>query len=419
MDEIASIPLGLGDIKVHYLDSNYQPAAADTGITVLAVENNEMAKGVLVLAEVPDNDVKNGSVVRVINSNNGSLVSLFYYEGQKFPHKMLITRDGKTVQAQFSQYSMTNQNFSLSLEYEGEYSTIDDIGMNIDVLTLYTFQDELSESQNVRMQNIVISLAIWDCIALQIPGSDFTVTARSLTSFLKGLLVTVFAVVAVVAFVAAVIIAGPAAITMAGPMITIALESTAATVAAGIGFVSAVTAVVISTLPVEDISSQGTSAAIDPKPQVTVKRGGTAVPNGNWDSPYYLVPGDPPENPPPESSMTFDLQFFVPDASSIASPEVGKFDPRLELYGDPAGSNNYFFSIEQDVDDNTFKITVKREKALGHIEDGRMRVIIKFNQDFVINDSYGGVMFQDAGETEPRNRKDIFILDFTVLEPTP
>jgi hypothetical protein len=173
--EIIVVPLGLGDIKVHYLDSSYQPTTTDIGITVLVVENNEMASGVLVLAEVAENNVENGSVVRVVNTNNESLVSMFYYEGQKFPHKMVITKDDITVQAQFTQYNMTNQNFSLTLEYEGESGTIDDIGMNINVLTLYHFQDELTESQNVRIQNIVISLAIWDCIALQIPGFDFTV----------------------------------------------------------------------------------------------------------------------------------------------------------------------------------------------------------------------------------------------------
>jgi hypothetical protein len=48
-----------------------------------------------------------------------------------------------------------------------------------------------------------------------------------------------------------------------------------------------------------------------------------------------------------------------------------------------------------------------------------MRLVIKFDQDFVINTSDAGIDFQDQGETEPRNRKDIFILDFTVIDPSP
>jgi hypothetical protein len=136
--EIASVSLGEGDPRVLYLDSNYQLTETDIGITALLVENNEMASGVLVLGEIPDDDVENGSMVRVINTNNDSMVTMYYRHNQKFPYQMLITQGGKTARAQFSQYSMTNQNFSLCLEYEGEQTVFDDITMNIKVLTLYT-----------------------------------------------------------------------------------------------------------------------------------------------------------------------------------------------------------------------------------------------------------------------------------------
>ncbi|MDR0720229.1 MAG: hypothetical protein LBF78_11395 [Treponema sp.] len=418
--EIASVPLGEGDPRFFYLDSNYQLSETntDTGITALLVENNEMASGVLVLAEVPDNDLENGSVVRVINTNNNSLVSLFFYRGQKFPHKMLITQGGKTVNAKFSAYNPSTETFSLSLEYGDEHSAIEDITMNSKVLTLYHFQDDLTESQNVRMQNIIVSLAVWACLAIQIPGSDFTVNARGLTSFLRGLLVTIFAVVAVVAFTVAVILAGPAAISIAGPAVVIALETPAAAAWGLTSVLSAAAAVFVSKIPVDEIDVHETSAAVDPKPQVTIRKGGVEVPNGNWDSPYYLDLGAPPEAPPAGSSMTFDLQFYT-STGSIEPPLVGKFDPELQLYGDLAGTNNFFFSIDSAVEYDVLKITVKRAATPGYIGTGRMRLIIKFNQDFVINSSSAGVDFQDQGETEARNRKDIFILDFTVIAPGP
>ncbi|MDR1239586.1 MAG: hypothetical protein LBK27_05700, partial [Treponema sp.] len=321
--EIASIPLGVGNPVFLYLDSNYQPTAADSSRTALVVENNEMASGVLVLAEVPEDDLANGSVVRVINTNNGSMVSMFYYENQKFPHKMTISKDDRTVQAQFSVYNMEKQNFSLFLEGEGEYATLDDLTMNSKVLTLYTFQDTLNESQNVRVQNIITSLAIWDCIAMQLPGSDFIIAAAGWwNSFIKTLLIVVFAVVAVAAFVATIIVAGPAAISVVGFVITIALETPLAAALAATAVVAAATSVFLSKIPVDEIEDQEASTAPDPKPQTIIKKaGGTEVPNGNWDSPYYLEPG---------SSMTFDLQFSI-----AQSPALGKFDPVNLVYGDP------------------------------------------------------------------------------------
>ncbi|MDR1238959.1 MAG: hypothetical protein LBK27_02495, partial [Treponema sp.] len=91
----------------------------------------------------------------------------------------------------------------------------------------------------------------------------------------------------------------------------------------------------------------------------------------------------------------FDLQFSI-----AQSPALGKFDPVNLVYGDPPfASDNHLFSFAHDVEGTVLKITVKRvDLPLYYSYDGRMRLIIKFDQDFVINGSDAGLVFQDYGE---------------------
>jgi hypothetical protein len=60
-----------------YLDEDYQPAETDGGRTILYVDGNELAEGVAVISEIPDNDLDNDRIVRVVNTNNDSRVSFF------------------------------------------------------------------------------------------------------------------------------------------------------------------------------------------------------------------------------------------------------------------------------------------------------------------------------------------------------
>jgi hypothetical protein len=66
-----------GDLRFVFLDATYQPTIVDTGRMVMFVENYADAEGVLIMAEMPGNHIDNGVIVRVINSNNNSLVRIF------------------------------------------------------------------------------------------------------------------------------------------------------------------------------------------------------------------------------------------------------------------------------------------------------------------------------------------------------
>lgn len=414
VDEIALVPLGKGDARMVFLDQNHELAEEDTGSLALFVENNEMAEGVLVVSEIPNNDLAYGTVVHVLNRNNSSAVSFFYYEDQNFPYKMLITKGGEKVNGTFSHYNQALQNYSVAFQYgESEFEVWENLTLTRNAFYAYHNDSDLTVTQNLRMKNLITTLCIWDSLALQMPGENFKVNAQNLSvggsplilgwNPFKSFIVGLFAVVAVVAFVAALIVAPPAAIAVAGASITASLSS-ATSIGLAVGsLVSATIAVGVAVLmPDEEESPSGGSPSPAPTPQVTIKQDGQNVPN-NQLPPYYLANvGD---------SITFELQFF----NIVVTPTINVFDPTnvqwMGINEGKAGAYEYTSTS----DETTLYITVRR-KETGALGDGKIQYILKFNRTTAINSSAAGVNFREPEEAEARNRKDIFILNFTSLQ---
>jgi hypothetical protein len=420
--EIKTVPIGKGYVRTAYLDAQYRPATADAGKTAMVVEYNELAKDVLVISEIPDNIIENGAIVRVVNKQNGSVVSVYYQNGQRFPHKMEMTIDNQEITGLFSLYDETAERFSV--EFQGntnQTERFDGLTLNKNVFSLYTFQSELTESQNIRMENLITSLCIWNSIALQIPEGDFKVNARGLLSGLKSFVTGILCVVAVVAFIVTVVVAPPAAVTIAGAGISVAITTIPQAIAAGISIAAGIGAIINELIPYPEdeadtpfpeSSGGGLSSLM---PRVTVTCGGVEVKNNNMP-PYYLQQGE---------SKTFELRFpNIADSSEVldaATDPLKAFDPtslqeipyivgNIPMYG-----NSAYFDHEWTIDGNAICLTITRRIRDGSDQDGRVQFILPFRKNVIINNLSAGVSFKESPTAAERTRKDLFIFNFTVL----
>ncbi|MDR1894286.1 MAG: hypothetical protein LBQ61_06285, partial [Spirochaetales bacterium] len=108
------VEIGKGTPYYLYLDDNYDPVTpsgeTDPGKTVLVVEDNPGAAGVMVLAETSPEEADDA--VRIINRNNGGVISLFFHKGRDFPWFMDLQAGALNVTARISQYDRARQEYS-------------------------------------------------------------------------------------------------------------------------------------------------------------------------------------------------------------------------------------------------------------------------------------------------------------------
>jgi uncharacterized membrane protein len=432
--DIASVPVGKGDIRIVFLDGDYQPAAKDTGRLAMYVENNELAEEVLVLGEIRNNNIYNDIVVRVINKENDSLVSFFYHANERFPYKIAISAEDEEIAGNFSLYDELTETYSLEFfSEEGERELFDNLVLNKNVFDLYKDDSNLTETQNARLRNIITSLAIWNSLAFQL-DDEFTVNARGIFSNffnkLKKVIKIVIAVVAVVAFVAVCIICPPATVTIAGiggislTMTGAAAIATAAVV--GVGLI--INHFIPSSDELKDKTKSGDQITPPPPPgeppMVEITVDGKKVDN-KQEPPYYLAK---------DKSITFDLTFTLfSDAiirDVIYDEDLKEFIYPYEpgygrvVYGDRNSGlfneldvrdpKNYLPEISplNQISSNSYQCTIKFKRTeSGHVGDGnRLQFIIPFKKTVIINDdSKKGVNFDGNAEN-----KKVFIFNFAM-----
>jgi hypothetical protein len=195
---------GEGTPRYVYLDTSGNIIENDTyGRTLLYVEENKNAEGVLIVAD------KFSSEDRVIvhNQNNNSTVSMFFEQGSNFPYLMIIKRDAEVYYAYLSYYKTASSTYDIMFEKDGEISQMTDLVLNKNIFTVYQNDSALNQSQNLRLRNITIALGLWGSLynAFDEPDSVF-LRANWFKSFVSGVK-EVFRVVAVIATVVAVVVA--------------------------------------------------------------------------------------------------------------------------------------------------------------------------------------------------------------------
>jgi len=210
---IYSVPVGLGDVGVVFLNENYEATDDDVGIMGMFVENNEYAKNAMLIAEIRDNDKTNDLIVRVKNTENNSLTSFFYERGMSFPDRMVLSADGEDVKGRFGFYDSSTEQYSITFSDDtGECETLRDITLNKGIFSLqHEGSASWTETQDLRLRAIYTTLAVWVSLAVHLDRTDDGVDLemRGLFSGLKKLLKKIVAVVTVIAIAVAVVVVAP------------------------------------------------------------------------------------------------------------------------------------------------------------------------------------------------------------------
>jgi hypothetical protein len=439
IDSTPTVPIGKGTPCFVYLNADYEQVEEDSGRTMLFIEDNEAAEGVAVIAEVPDNNLDKGSIVRVVNNNNNSVVSFFFHKNQIFPYQMVMQSQEGIVTGNFSLYDPTAEQYSVLFEKEGKSEKCELKGLNLnkDIFNVYVHDDGLNASQNLRLKNTVTALAVRDSIALQIPEDDFTVKGTGMyvaswwnpVSWFTSAVKYVVQNLPVIVLVAAIIVCAPIAITLVATALTI--EPIAIVVATALVAAPLVEAIadglgncpggpppspppfvpvsVTVTQIVDRFASKAMlgNMALEPvKMSIIDPYFRYGVQNNNSE-PYDLITVG--------SKLLFDFQFYGGyPVDQDTSPWMNLFDPVASRF-------SYFediISISKSVtaaDHCTLTVTKGDE---GYIRQGAAQAIIRFGYDMTINGTDAGVDFvSDTDTSVSQHRKDVFIININTKPP--
>jgi len=420
--------IGKGDARFVYLDENYNPTTNDIGKMAMYVENNELTKDLFVLAEIQNDNIDNDVVVRVVNRENNSLVSFFYYRGQYFPHKTVITIDGEDIIGRFSPYNMHSETYSVEFTYEdGESDSFQNFILNKNIFLQQKDDDALTDTQNVRLRHIITTLALWTSMAFQI-DDNFQVSGRAIGWLKKLSVALVFVAIIAVAVVLAPAL--PAAFSVVGATIVVPVTTTVQVIAAGVAIGAGVGAVIADILaeeldkpnePSKPFPGNQSPPPSNPerRPKIDITLDNAAVEN---NGPTYYLKYDLEKEE--GESLTFNLKITdkaVYSHSDIinTSSLVYWFDPNLKRFIESNLYNAEYLdvTINGDIND-VLSITISRNDIEGYNRDGRVQIVLKLCMDVIINGrNNDGISFWSDWNEPVDNRKDIFVLNFTVLEP--
>ncbi|MDR1894285.1 MAG: hypothetical protein LBQ61_06280 [Spirochaetales bacterium] len=218
------IEIGKGTPYYLYLDKNNNYITTplgedepDPGKTALFVEDNPAAERVLVVAETRAED----DLVRITNRNNESTIYLYFHKGENFPWAMNLKAGLETATAWFFAHNWDTQQYSVMFSKDGQYHTLQNLGLNKTVLNSYVDDPDLSDDQNSRLKNMIVALGIFASLNQVVPVDN--VTVRASWEVFRPFMTVIFSAAAVVAVVAAVILATPADIVLPASVFTVSV----------------------------------------------------------------------------------------------------------------------------------------------------------------------------------------------------
>jgi hypothetical protein len=351
------------------------------------VENYADAEGVLIMAEMPGNHPDNGVIVRVINSNNNSLVSMIFPHGSSVPNRVAITlagngyEEGMEITGDFTFYNYETGEFSVTFDSEGETETLSNLFVNRDILDAHEDFTGLTRTQNVRLRSIFTTMAIWDSLAYELEGEEDEISARIIRRVLRGIRQAFTAVAAVATFVA--IVAAPIF-----PAISVVALVVAETAAWVLSMMEPTTFYIQAIRNGENHCSEQAENP-DRRPAISI------IEVGQVDYP----PNNGPERRLAHNeSVTFEIRITDPgifNAAGIINPEPSYLQYQFLNWFDPVEGgllrfhnihNAYRFSFDTSPLNGALRLTITRGgEPTSHRLDGRVRFVIRFATDVIIN----------------------------------
>jgi CTP synthase len=224
-----SLTIGKGTPTYLYLDDNYNPLpvppakdAPDPGKTALVVPDNPGAQGVMVIAETSPSG--GDDIVRIINSSEAGIISLFFHKNENFPWAMNLQSREETAGARLSPYDGEKQRYSVTLEKGGVSRTLNDLILNKTILTGWAGEPENAGTQNDRMQRAITALGLLLSLGQIFPGENQAALNFSPLGLLKNLVTPLPAA----SFAVSVILAPPRAARLAEGVCPVAKPAPAA-----------------------------------------------------------------------------------------------------------------------------------------------------------------------------------------------
>ncbi|MDR2468137.1 MAG: hypothetical protein LBD22_04160, partial [Spirochaetaceae bacterium] len=285
---------------VFFLDDEYKPAAEDTGRTGITTVGDMPLNRVVVSSE----DLEAEPVVHLFGRSVPDGVTTYttatmFFAGKEsvFPYKCRVVQrqeqrtEEYTASAAFSAYDDATETFSV--DYENGSRVFNNLVLNKEVFGAYQFSNKVSESENIRMRNAVVAMALWT--ALEIQGEErglaaavpfYELNENGAAMYLSGGRGSpwgwIFLGISIAALALAVILCPPTSFALTASSAGISLlgtatiTSTAATIAYGVAGVAALAAGFLIELEPPKDTPPVQPAPPSEKPSIT----GTAGPAG-------------------------------------------------------------------------------------------------------------------------------------------
>jgi hypothetical protein len=394
----------------------------------------------MVISEIPGKSLDKENAVRVINSNNNSMVSFFYRTGEECPYRMVLTQDDVMVTGGFSAFNYTTQTYSASFQFDEANGVLQDLTLNKNLFNVHEFNDEWDTSQNVRIKNIYTTLGVWMSLAMQLPETEFDISARGwwddawngFVDTMQRYVAPVLLGVAVIAAVVATVVAPPLGFVILGGILSVGTITTIFTVATIVATTAYVAAKIINSLPKKP--SEGPHIN-DPEvgpavvPQVTIKYTFgedemQVLPNNNTPAFYFDL----------EEELEFEIEVIDPSRCLTSAPIFKAYDPDgLIFLGDNGeegynkqwdGNGQFFTAAASEIVNGKSTGTI-RKIQVGYSGHKKLQFVLVFvskigadevQVDVVINGRWEGITFQASPDEEPETMKSLFIFNIA-LEP--
>jgi len=347
--DVYQIEIGKGNPYYVYLDSNYNiienPIGIndpDPGKTAILVDENQLAEGVMALAET----TQNGTTVRLINKNNNSTIYMFFEQGNNFPSSFIIETQGERSNAFLSNYDTQREQYSITFEQNGEFFTHDGIIMSKSIFTIYDNDPTLTTAQNTRIRNIYTALGVYASLFNVFSDENNTKYFASWWSENKPYVVGIFIGIAIVAFCVSLIFMAPIAIGSVAVLLP-GLGSIPSFISLGISLVAGVIAMII-----EGIHDDEKEPEME-KIVVTIQKDGERIPKGKV---FYVAPN---------SHIDFQINIKLP--SSNDKVYYGLYDPFLNSWY-PAAYNYVFFTAKA-ISNNTSEMNLPFNSSVSVTEE--------------------------------------------------
>ncbi|MDR2923157.1 MAG: hypothetical protein LBU85_07440, partial [Treponema sp.] len=398
------------------------------GRTGLIVEDNKLAEGVLIYSD--DTETQHDRVAFVYGD---SIVSMFFKKKANFPYYMTIKDGGDIYSAFLSSYDKTNHIYNVTFVDNGSYEPMSNVVLNENIFTLYEKDDELTPSQNRRMENMTIAMGVWGSLYAtfeQLNSFNGIPFSRGLfSSFFRGV-AKVFSYIAVAAAVVANVVAP--IVSFINPAAGMAIAAVATAVGEACTQIAAGLLVIAAVIELIEGGSPTIQEGVLPVVYVT-------LPNEKNRSIKFNENGIHEEFHIPKGKDLL-VQFYIPraDLSKITTEILNKqpmvFLDEPSSKGGKLGNDFYFTQPPTEVVPSTepekLLVKIKRDDddEQGHIGDGKINFGFVFNfynkgdekpLDLEVNGYKGGFDFRMPALFEKQRYKNMVVIYFCVVKNCP